>query len=484
MKLSTIYTKIQHAEARLLKLKNIANHFENIDLLSENELVNHNSKIQVGEWECVYDKKSFEWSPETYQIFEYPEDFEGTLVEFYNSCIDENTAARFAEMLGIFDGLSDSMFMNQVITTPTGKKKNLSFSGLPLLNKDGEIVGVKGLVKDVTMEINGEKGLDNFFNRSDDLHCVAHMDRCFLKVTPAWSSLLGYTEEELLSRSYMEFIHPDDLDVTENVVVEVLDSGSAVLRFENRYIKKSGEIVYLSWYSKMDPTTDLIYCTARDVTESRIVRDQMLSDLSEKELLLREIHHRVKNNLQIITSLLSLQAGANKEEEHLNKLYEDSRNRIQSMAAIHEMFYQSEELDKIEVGRYLDKLIGDLSQTYTINNKSINFCLSSDSTFVNLDTAIPLGLLINEIVTNSIKHGEDNNGNVKISVVVESLKEDKLQIIIGDLGVNSTKNLLEQNAESLGILLINSLIEQIDGEIEQLEDQQGTNFKLTFVNSL
>lgn len=436
--------------------------------------------FNVGRWVYYFENKTLEWSDETYKIFEYNQGFKGRLIDFYMTCIDAGRIGQLSEIL-TRDG-SDNV-INQTIITPLGNKKILSFSSSPIKNNEGVVIAIEGLVKDLTDKVTGKNGLDKFFDLSHDLHCIVHKDLYFLKVSPSWCKLLGYSENELLSQTYENFIHPDDIGDTQAIVEEIYDEGST-LKFENRYIKKSGEVVYLNWNLQVDTETELIYCSARDVTESRIVKERLLNDLSEKELLLREIHHRVKNNLQIISSLLSLQAGSNSEEEHLTKLYEDSQNRIQSMAAIHEMFYQSEELDKIEFRKYLEKLVGDLANTFNSKDKQINFTITAKSVYVNLDTAIPLGLLINEVITNSMKHGVDAEGNVKININMVPKDADVLEIMIGDNGVNSQNNILDQELESLGIMLINSLVEQVDGEIEQLNEIDGTVFKLTFVNKL
>jgi len=504
--LTKINLEIENTEAKLLELKRTALQLNSSNKKKEGNLnISSNTEdsqrikvrleekeklfqkteefFNVGRWIYYFKDKSVEWSDETYKIFEYPDNYKGSLMEFYMSCIDDETVRRLSEMGGIFIGADENRVINQTIVTPLGNKKLLSFSSTPIYSDAGEIVALEGLVKDLSDKVTGKNGLDNFFNLSFDLHCIVHMDRHFLKVSPSWTKLLGYSEKELLSRSFMELVHPDDMNKTVSTIHD-LDVQGAITSFENRYLTKSGNVVYLSWHSRLDEETQLAYCTARDITQSKIAQDELLSDLSEKELLLREIHHRVKNNLQIISSLLSLQAGANSEEKHLNKLYEDSQNRIKSMAAIHEMFYQSDELDKIDFNKYMDKLTGDLSRSFNSLNKTIDFNLNVEPVYVNLDTAIPLGLLINEVVTNSIKHGGDIEGNVRIFIDMVVLNDNRLQLIIGDNGVQSQDDILNQTGGSLGVLLINSLVEQVDGEIEQLKNYEGTVFKLIFKNRL
>ncbi|RYM35010.1 PAS domain S-box protein [Brumimicrobium glaciale] len=504
--LKKINIEIENAEINLAELRRNAlkldfsiqnNIIESNSILNKGDVQNIRAKLEekeqlfqkteeffnVGRWIYYFESKTVEWSDETYKIFEYPDDFQGSLMEFYMSCIDDETASRLLKISTILTGEGEDNVINQSITTPLGNKKLLSFSSSPIKNDAGEVIAVEGLVKDLSDKITGKNGLDKFFNLSHDLHCIVHKDRYFLKVSPSWSKLLGYTEKELLTQSYEEFIHPDDIVDTQTVVDVIYVEGST-LKFENRYIKKSGEVVYLNWNSQVDTETELIYCSARDVTESKLAKEKLLSDLSEKELLLREIHHRVKNNLQIISSLLSLQSKINGDEKHLSELYQDSQNRIQSMAAIHEMFYQSDEIDKIDFGLYMNKLIADLSRSFSSSNKVIDFNIVADPIYVNLDTAIPLGLLVNEVVTNSIKHGCDTKGNVKVFATLDVLKEGSLQLLIGDHGVNSLDDILNSDEEGLGILLINSLVDQIDGEIEQLNNFEGTVFKLIFKNRL
>lgn len=449
---------------------------------SKNQIVKYEEFSKVGTFSYCFINDSLKWSKETYKIYDCPSDYSGSLKDFYLNCLDKSTIDRLPEFFQRFSKCKEEVVINHIIHTPK-RTKLITFTSCPLLNEQNEIIGVEGFVKDLTDQTKDKKGLENFFSLSYDLHCIIHVDRYFIKVSPAWIKLLGYTEQELLSQSYLAFVHPDDVDKT-SITLEEFQEISRVSTFENRYLTKSGEVVHLSWNSHFDEETQLAYATARNVTKSKIARDELVNDLSSKELLLREIHHRVKNNLQIITSLLSLQADANNQETHLQELYQDSKNRIQSMAAIHEMFYQSEELDKIEVGKYLIKLIGDLGKSFDIQSRSIDFSSDMETVFVSLDTAIPLGLIINEIITNSIKHGADAEGKVNLFVKIKSLEGDKLQITIGDNGINSFDDILNQNVESLGILLINSLVDQIDGEIEQLSKTLGTVYELTFENRI
>jgi two-component sensor histidine kinase len=262
--------------------------------------------------------------------------------------------------------------------------------------------------------------------------------------------------------------------------MESLNSGALSVNIENRYITKNGKIVRINWNSKRDELTRLYYCSARDVTDEYNKKEKLLSNLSEKEILLREIHHRVKNNLQIISSLLSLQSGNQAKNKELKKLYEDSQNRIKSMAAIHELFYQSESLDKINFSDYIHKLSHDLVSTFKGERNNITINLEVDKILLNLDTAVPLGLIINEIISNALKHGILGDKEGTIGIHLQEIRPGFFKLTIGDDGVGIPEGLTIGESESLGFTLITSLIDQLDGKYYLNSSQQGTHYDISF----
>jgi PAS domain S-box-containing protein len=251
-----------------------------------------------------------------------------------------------------------------------------------------------------------------------------------------------------------------DLRTFDNKIVHVHLKWTVVDGYEETYEK-----VYLS-------TTDL---TDRIISENATLRKSN----QQKEILLKEIHHRVKNNLQIISSLLKLQANT-LDDADTQELFELSLHRINSMALVHDLLYRSEDFSRINYGKYLETLVVPLVESMKQPHASIALNIEANNISLNINTSIPLGLLINEIVTNSMKHGfsERNSGEIYIRITRENDHYFLLQI--GDSGIGYTQDLSIEKAESLGLQLITSLAEQLMGNVECCCDKPGTHYCIRF----
>jgi two-component sensor histidine kinase len=199
--------------------------------------------------------------------------------------------------------------------------------------------------------------------------------------------------------------------------------------------------------------------------------------LREKEQLLKEIHHRVKNNMQIISSLLSLQS-ENSEDEKFNALLRESRNRINSMALVHEMLYQSDDLSKIELKEYIETLCSSVHRSYALPNSEIEFVYNIEKqAHFNIDKMIPLGLILNEAISNSLKHAfPKKTGKVTISL---QHKEDKYELMVCDNGTGFKNDFDPEKDSHLGIQLIYMLTEQLGGKL-QVKNGNGVNYHISF----
>lgn len=218
---------------------------------------------------------------------------------------------------------------------------------------------------------------------------------------------------------------------------------------------------------------------SHDVTEKRINEERITQSLKEKEVLLKEVHHRVKNNMQVISSILNLQSSYVKDEYALN-LLKESQNRIKTMAYIHESLYQNKTFTSINFSDYVSTLTNNILQSYASTSQKVRLVLDIQKAILNLDTSIPAGLIINELVTNSIKHAftGSNDGIILINL---STKNNTLFLEVADNGKGFPKDVDFKNTNSLGLQLVNTLVEQLNGTIELVENKyKGTSFFINF----
>jgi two-component sensor histidine kinase len=214
-----------------------------------------------------------------------------------------------------------------------------------------------------------------------------------------------------------------------------------------------------------------------DITARKDAENKLKKSLNEKEMLLKEIHHRVKNNLMVISSLLNLQSRHIKDKAALD-VFRESQNRADSMALIHERLYGSTDLKRIDFGDYISTLSTQLFHTYVTDPRRIKLKLNVENLMVDINTTVPLGLILNELVTNSIKYAfpEGKSGEIKIEF---NKKDDEFILIVSDNGVGFPKNIDFRETDSLGLQLVNNLTSQINGKVE-LNVKNGTEFTIKF----
>lgn len=215
-----------------------------------------------------------------------------------------------------------------------------------------------------------------------------------------------------------------------------------------------------------------------DISDRLKAEAKIQASLKEKEVLLKEIHHRVKNNLYVISNLLDLQSDT-VDDEGVQNLFADSQNRIQTMALIHEQLYQSDNLAQINLADYINNLVNNLLSSLDTSFCLIQTVVNAEPIHLDLETAIPCGLLINELVTNSFKYAFPNSLEGEIKIELHSIEDRRYQLIISDNGIGIPERIDWQDSPSLGLRLVNILAEQLEATIE-LDRSNGTCFTLSF----
>jgi PAS domain S-box-containing protein len=216
----------------------------------------------------------------------------------------------------------------------------------------------------------------------------------------------------------------------------------------------------------------------RDVTLRTQADEVLRASLREKEALLREIHHRVKNNLQVVSSLLGLQSRSI-GDEHTRKMFQESQNRIHSMALLHESLYQSESLARIDFPEYINRLSAYLFHSFGVDRSRISFRSNLDMLYLTMDAAVPCGLIINELLSNSLKYAFPGDRRGEIFIGLKDRWAGKAQLTIADNGIGLSKDFNWTAAKSLGLRLVRTLSKQLGAQLE-MDSTSGTGFHLTF----
>ena len=366
-----------------------------------------------------------------------------------------------------------------------GKKgKWLHFTAAAIKDSQGNIFGAIETLEDVTEQKRAENSLKesevrfrSVVESSTDAIIIGDQSMNILSWNKGAHEIFGYTEMEVIGQHITKIIpknHGESQDKIEGDTIAILEKPTEMLGLKKDGTHFPMEILLTSW--SMDEES---FYTAfiRDITLRKLVESKIKSSLNEKEVLLKEIHHRVKNNMQIISSLISLQSDYADNEDTI-KMFEDSKNRIRSMALIHEKLYQSEDISLIDFPDYIESLAGRLLEVYGVAGRGINLRINAEDIFLSIDAAIPCGLIINELVSNSIKHAfpDGRLGQITINM---ARKAGEYVLTVADDGIGFPENIDYKNTESLGLQIVQTLTSQLMGEIE-LYLNGGTRFEIIF----
>ncbi|MCA6574242.1 MAG: sensor histidine kinase [Pseudanabaena sp.] len=306
--------------------------------------------------------------------------------------------------------------------------------------------------------------------------------------------ILGYTPLEIQAMGELFLsivIHPDDLSKIKEHYASVRHKKFDDL-FLLEYRMKDSHGKWKWFYSQEtvflcnpDGTVKQTIGAASDITELKEVENRLQASLAEKEVLLREIHHRVKNNLSVIDSLLSMQARYVSDIEALKSL-SDSQRRIHTMSLIHEQLYHSHDVCKVDFCEYLQRLVVNLYSSSNFNTNQIELKLDLQPALLNIDTAISLGLIVNELLTNSFKHAFPDNLKGLIEVILHedtNNEQHRLHLTIRDNGIGIPQNIDVSSTASLGLRLVKILTQQLRAKLD-LSCDMGTSFHFVFDSSL
>ncbi len=377
----------------------------------------------------------------------------------------------------------------QVLLKLDGTPVNVEVAAVPIIYEDKN--GALVFVRDVTERKRTEAALFEQGRRFKGIY--DHTDDAVFLIRVEPDGRLVYEGTNPIHRLKTGF-RPEDL--WEKTPEEALPAATAA-HVRSRYeecLRRGEPYIYeedldlptgpKTWQTQLVPIpgpdgcVNLIAGFSRDITEQKKTEAALRASDEEKGVLLKEIHHRVKNNMQIISSMLNLQSREIQDPKIL-EMFRDTQTRIRSMALVHEKLYQSRDLSRVDFPSYLQSLIVHLFHAHKIDPDRVRYELKIEEAFLNINTAIPVGLIVSELLTNSLKYAfpEGRNGAVRIGL--GPAPDGRRLLIVADDGIGLPPDLDVRTAESLGLQIVGMLVEQLDGELE-VARKTGTEFRIAF----
>lgn len=331
-----------------------------------------------------------------------------------------------------------------------------------------------------------EERMRLFFERQLVGMAITSPLKGWIKVNDKICEMLGYSREELAQLTWADLTYPEDLAPDEAQFERLLRGEIESYALEKRFVRKDGRLVFtnlsVGCVRQHDGALDYVLMLLEDITQRKQAERKAEEALQKEVVLRREIHHRVKNNLQVIISLLYLQSTKLSDPEAL-ALFRESQIRVRSIALVHEMLYQREDLSKISFTDYVRQLSSDLFMAYRVNQSAVDLKVGTDGIFMGIQTAIPCGIIVTELLTNALKYAFPNgaSGEIEVSLSPDA-SQDNLILTVRDTGVGIPKDLNTKTAQTMGLSLVNDLTRQLGGtvEFEKPASGEGTQVRIIF----
>lgn len=371
-------------------------------------------------------------------------------------------------------------------TTPRGKKIYRHIFLHPIYDENNQVVEVSAVGYDITSQKkiqeeirNKQSQLEAIINTTDDI--IFSIDKDFRMVefnNVLKKIVLDRTGEQVSQGRLIFDLLPHQQKGELTAVYKKVLAGQSITAVE-KFVVGGEERLYEAHYNPIRANEEItgIAVFSRDITEQKRAEENTLKSLKEKEVLLKEVHHRVKNNLQVISSILNLQTSYLKDKGTIN-LLKECQNRIKTMAFIHESLYQNKDFSQINFSEYIVTLVKNLFYSFEASQQKIKTNFDIDTILLNLDLSIPCGLIMNELVSNALKYAFE--GGREGAVFIRLKKEKgKIKMAVSDNGKGMPEHIDFRNTETLGLQLVTTLTEQINGTIT-MNRNKGTTFEIIF----
>ena len=360
------------------------------------------------------------------------------------------------------------------IRCKNGEERIFVVSAAPLADDFGSVHVV--IFYDITERKQAEQALVNsseafkgYFNMGTVGMCVTSPEKGWVEVNEHLCTMLGYTREELTRLNWAELTHPDDLNKDIILFNQVVTGQRDSYELDKRFIRKDGQVVYTTLYAtcqrKPDGSVRHFLASLVDITARKQIEEALQRSAQEKETLMHELQHRVKNSLMVASSLLALEE-ENLADERARAIFASTQARIHSISAVYEQLYRTGGIDRVDLRQYIQKLVAGLAQAYTSQSRYIETEIEVEEIQLDLKRTLPLGLILNELITNAFKYafplGKTPSGDSPLVGVKLSQTAEMVTLCVSDNGVG--KQNTSSHNEGMGLELVKLLVSQIDGE--------------------
>ncbi|ACF12616.1 signal transduction histidine kinase [Chloroherpeton thalassium ATCC 35110] len=385
------------------------------------------------------------------------------------------------------------------------RKDGSCFTGILFLRavKDelGQLTHLEGFIEDITERKTAEKALQKsqamyklLADNADDVIWTTDNHLNFTYVSPSVKLMYGYEPDEFLEFSVQAILPSPVFEdaLTAQLLQDEFDPSivekCVSLRNEYEQQRKDGsrfwaEVIMRRLHNENGEALSGFIGITRDITHRKQAEEKLKASLKEKELLLRELYHRTKNNMQVISSLLALQT-RHFQDPDIKAVFQDTENRIRTMALVHQKLYQSESLTNIDLQEYIEDLVALLAASYEVSANRILVSLNTEKVIVAIDFAIPCGLVLNELISNAFKHAFPGERQGRIRIGLRKKDEGTTELYVSDNGIGLPKMLDIRKTKSLGLKTIFTIVEQQLHGLVDFSTQSGVTCRCIFSNTL